>query len=131
MIDIETYINNAEDSGSMFNMIPFVVCLVGNLYQMSVEIREYPCKETGKTKKEYRQCTTLVRNIAQTFVGFKPGECIRKLVKYLMDNNFVYVSTDYSKLEGQDRKGTQLRVFNKIFAHNGFNFDYKYLFEEL
>lgn len=52
VIDIETYIDNDKDSDSMFNMVPFVICLVGNLQQMSVEYVYYDCAD-GTKKGEY------------------------------------------------------------------------------
>lgn len=78
------------------------------------------------------QEVVLIKNIHKFFLGFHPKECIRKLIQFLLDNNYCYILTDYTQLKPESRgKVKPKRLNNYIFAHNGFGFDYKFMYEEL
>lgn len=55
---------------------------------------------------------------------------MRKVVNFLMDGNFCYSIDDYNVLDLKSRDKPK-RLLNHIFAHNGFGFDYKFLYEDL
>lgn len=41
----------------------------------------------------------LVEGIDKVFLGFHPKECMRKLIQFLMDNNYCYILNDYTQLK--------------------------------
>lgn len=127
-IDIETYTDNGIDRGSSFNMIPFCVTLVGDLQQLQTS---YYYNEKDKMTKR-RQTVVLVKDIKKCFTAISPKECLRKLIQFLMDNNFCYSQEDYRDLNVNGAgKYNQGRVHNYIFAHNGFGFDFRFMYEDL
>ena len=66
------------------------------------------------------------------FYGVEPKETLRKLVSYLVEGNFIYSPHDYRELQPpHNKRSGQVRIFNYIFAHNGWGFDYRFMLEEL
>lgn len=126
IIDMEDYVDNdIENSSTLFNMVPFCLSLVGQLQQMTVE----SIQEKGGVRLV--QKVRLVKGIRKTFLGFHPRECVSKFIRYLMDNNFCHSKSDFRKLRQTTSSLQTRRLFNNIFAHNGFGFDYLQLYEEL
>jgi len=56
-----------------------------------------------------------------------------QFVQYLLTNGYAWSDTCYEDLKhvGSGHNDRALDVFNYIFAHNGFGFDFLYLFEPL
>jgi hypothetical protein len=56
----------------------------------------YKVDSQGRTRRKHK--TVLVENINEYFIGFQPKECIRKLIRYLIDNNYCYINADHNDL---------------------------------
>lgn len=65
---------------------------------MYTQKSEYLDKNGNKVYKS-EQRVRLVHGINKVFMGFHPKECVRKLIRYLMDNNYCYVLNDYQQLK--------------------------------
>ena len=63
-----------------------------------------------------------------SFVGLN---CVEKFIDWLIENNFVYSEMIFKDDFIAKAKQTSKikKVTNYIFAHNGFKFDYKFLYE--
>lgn len=77
--------------------------------------------------------TRLVENINQQFIGLGKNDCIQQFLNWMVTNKFMW--SDYDLMElgygrtPNDRNSP--RLYNYIFAHNGFGFDFRFMYNQL
>ena len=119
VLDIETYIDNDyKDSDTFYNMVPFMLHLYGRLQQIYYD---------GENRVQ--KCRFV--EVDQTFIGFHPNETMAKFVSYMIENQFIMTDYDYKVMKSNTTKVDQKLIQNYIFAHNGFGFDFRFLYNEL
>jgi len=63
------------------------------------------------------------------FIGF---DCCNKFIEYLLVEGFAWSDAEYKQLiNNRPSQQKDATIHNYIFAHNGFGFDFLYLFEPM
>lgn len=107
-------------------MRPFLVHLYGNLQRL-VPVTK---KELNPEKEGEDNQIKLIKVIEHVDVSFQGYDCMSQLVRYLLSHGYTWSDTNYEKL-GYPSNKDNIKVNNYLWAHNGFGFDWLYLFEPI
>lgn len=117
-IDIETYVEKESNFTPTGNFTPYLLSIVGTLQKLEVQLIANGSYTTKVVSEQ----------VQRSFWG---EDCVQQFVDFLIAGK--YFQSHYVKDERTALKDTKYsgRVRNVFFAHNGFRFDYRFLYEEL
>lgn len=111
-------------------------CQDTSLEESSFVFRPYMASIYGKLQQIYTNSNGFLDvrlvDVDMCFVGMGQYDCISKFVEWLVANKHMWTDYDVQSMRYKVSKQKILpRLFNYIFAHNGFGFDYLYVIEKL